>query len=171
MREERSRYAGIFAFHHAKEIILCRHVCLDPLQPWRGRSRVRRRIPRARIHRGERPDPCHAGAADPPTEEEAESSTMFPHSQTARWWVSGQFNTILQAHPAFHAAYSGPNSLQPQGSRRPPYVETLYLGYQLGHGAEVLLDIESAGGTRRERARWGWPDSPTWMWCAIRIWR
>ena len=82
----------------------------------------------------------------PPTEENAEPSAMFPHSQTARWWVSGQQNTIFQAHPAFHAAYSGPNSLQPQSQQATSYVETLYLGYQVWRGAEALLDIESAGG-------------------------
>ena len=71
---------------------------------------------------------------------------MFPHSQTARWWVSGQANTIFQAHPDFHAAYSGPNSLHAQGESKTSYVETLYLGYQLGHGAEALLHMESAGG-------------------------
>jgi high affinity Mn2+ porin len=27
--------------------------------------------------------------------------TMFPHSQTARWWVSGQSNIIMQWHPGF----------------------------------------------------------------------
>jgi high affinity Mn2+ porin len=83
---------------------------------------------------------------DPPTEEKAEPSTMFPHSQTARWWVSGQFNSILQAHPDFHAAYSGPNSLHAQGESKTSELETLYLGYQFGYGAEVLLDIESSGG-------------------------
>ena len=77
---------------------------------------------------------------------ESEAVTVFPHSQTARWWVSGQANTIFQAHPDFHAAYSGPNSLHAQGESKTSTVETLYLGYQLLRGTEVLLDIESAGG-------------------------
>ncbi|MGA9983965.1 MAG: hypothetical protein WBP95_10870, partial [Acidobacteriaceae bacterium] len=34
--------------------------------------------------------------------------TMFPHSQTARWWMSGQTNTIFQAKPGFHSPYQGP---------------------------------------------------------------
>jgi high affinity Mn2+ porin len=87
-----------------------------------------------------------AAPQDPPSEASAEIPTMFPHSQTARWWVSGQFNSILQAYPDFHAAYSGPNSLHAQGESKTSVLETLYLGYRLGHGAEVLLDIESAGG-------------------------
>jgi hypothetical protein len=71
---------------------------------------------------------------------------MFPHSQSARWWVSGQFNSIFQAHPGFHAAYSGANSFRAQGEHDTSLLGTLYLGYLLGHGAETLLDIESTGG-------------------------
>ena len=87
-------------------------------------------------------------ASDAPVAPEAseETVTMFPHSQTARWWVSGQFNTIFQAHPEFHAAYSGTNSFHAQGEHATSLLETLYLGYLLGHGAEALLDIESTGG-------------------------
>ena len=71
---------------------------------------------------------------------------MFPHSQSARWWVSGQSNVVFQAHPEFDAAYSGTNSFHAYGEHATSNVETLYLGYQLGRGAEVLLDVESAGG-------------------------
>jgi len=90
--------------------------------------------------------PAMPEPVDPPTEESAGPSTMFPHSQTAHWWVSGQFNSILQAYPDFHAYYSGPNSLHVQGESKTSVLETLYLGYLLGHGAEVFLDMESAGG-------------------------
>src|SRR5216110_204563 len=44
-------------------------------------------------------------AADPVT-------TFFPHSQTSRWWISGQDNVIFQAHPSFPALYSAPNSFR-----------------------------------------------------------
>src|ERR1035437_7308109 len=40
--------------------------------------------------------------------------TMFPHSETSRFWISGQGNVVLQWHSSFHAKYSGPNSLQSQ---------------------------------------------------------
>ncbi len=33
--------------------------------------------------------------------------TLFPHSETARYWISGQDNIIFQWHPSFDAAYSG----------------------------------------------------------------
>ena len=77
---------------------------------------------------------------------ESEAVTVFPHSQTARWWVSGQVNIISQAHPDFRELYSGPHSLQAQGEAETSRVETLYLGYQLFRGTEALLDIESTGG-------------------------
>ncbi len=71
---------------------------------------------------------------------------MFPHSQTARWWVSGQSNTIFQAHPGFHAKYSGTNSLESRAENETSRVETLYTGFQLTKSTEALFDMESAGG-------------------------
>src|ERR1700687_1673258 len=50
----------------------------------------------------------------PAPEGNSEIATMFPHSQTARWWVSGQANVVFQAHPDFHAAYSGAHSMHAQ---------------------------------------------------------
>ena len=38
----------------------------------------------------------------------------------------GQFNTIFQAHPEFHAAYSGTNSFHAQGEHATSLLETLY---------------------------------------------
>jgi high affinity Mn2+ porin len=83
------------------------------------------------------------------TETEAEESaptTVFPQSKTARWWVSGQVNIVFQAHPDFHALYSGPNSLSPRGEHATSRVLTLYTGYQLSKQTEALFDLESAGG-------------------------
>src|SRR5271170_1281764 len=39
--------------------------------------------------------------------------TLFPHSETSRYWISGQANIIFQWHPSFPAKYSGPHSLRP----------------------------------------------------------
>jgi high affinity Mn2+ porin len=72
--------------------------------------------------------------------------TVFPHSETARWWVSGQINIVFQAHPDFHALYSGPNSLSARGEHATSRVLTLYTGYQLSKHTEALFDLESAGG-------------------------
>src|SRR5580704_13271551 len=57
--------------------------------------------------------------------------TMFPHSQTARYWISGQDNIIFQYHPSFYAKYNGPNSFTPGANNSTSNVSTLFLGYQL----------------------------------------
>jgi hypothetical protein len=86
-------------------------------------------------------------AQDTGTEaEESTPTTVFPHSTTARWWVSGQINVVFQVHPSFHALYSGPNSLSSRGEHATSRVLTLYTGYQLSPQTEALFDLESAGG-------------------------
>lgn len=72
--------------------------------------------------------------------------TVFPHSSTARWWVSGQVNIVFQANPAFHALYTGTNSFLPNADHATSRVLTLYTGYQFSDSTEVLFDVESAGG-------------------------
>jgi hypothetical protein len=77
-----------------------------------------------------------------------EPTTMWPHSESSRYWISGQSNTIFQAHPAFHAKYTGTNSLLPRGEYKTSLVETLFLGLQFtpDRNTELLVDVESAGG-------------------------
>jgi high affinity Mn2+ porin len=72
--------------------------------------------------------------------------TMFPHPETSRYWISGQDNIIFQYHPAFHALYSGSNSLQPHADDATSNVSTLFLGYELSKNTEVFLDFEEASG-------------------------
>src|ERR1700723_3975192 len=72
--------------------------------------------------------------------------TLFPHSQTSKYWISGQANVILQWHDTFPAAYNGKNSFQPAAENATSKVYTLYLGYELTKTTEVFLDMESAGG-------------------------
>src|SRR5215813_8325345 len=81
-----------------------------------------------------------------PDDQPSQSGTLFPHSQTARWWVSGQINIVFQAHPGFHALYSGPNSLSAEGEHATSRVLTLYTGFQVAKHTEILFDVESAGG-------------------------
>jgi hypothetical protein len=92
--------------------------------------------------------PQSAPSADSPNTDSSNETpvTMFPHSETARYWISGQANIVSQWHPAFPAAYSGPNSFGPQGQNATSRVYTLYTGYQLTESTEVFADIESAGG-------------------------
>ena len=72
--------------------------------------------------------------------------TIFPHSETSRYWVSGQDNVIFQYHPSFHADFSGPNSLRTRADNAVSCVGTLFLGYQLSHTTEVFVDINGGGG-------------------------
>src|SRR5579859_6861695 len=90
--------------------------------------------------------PLWGQAQDSDTQAEKSEPTVFPHSETARWWVSGQVNIVFQAHPDFHALYSGPNSLSARAEHATSRVLTLYTGYQLGKHTEALFDLESAGG-------------------------
>lgn len=90
--------------------------------------------------------PNRCQAQDGAEGEESAPTTILPHSKTARWWVSGQINIVFQAHPDFHALYSGPNSLSSRGEHATSRVLTLYTGYQLSGDTEALFDLESAGG-------------------------
>ncbi len=72
--------------------------------------------------------------------------TMFPHSQTARWWVSGQDNIISQWHPSFDAKYSGPNSFRTHFEHATSNVATLFTGLQLTNTTEIFLHFETAAG-------------------------
>jgi high affinity Mn2+ porin len=78
--------------------------------------------------------------------ETADPQTIFPHSNTARWWISGQINNILQGHPSFFAAYSGAHSLDAPGEIRDSLVLTLYTGWQLTRLTEIIFDPESTQG-------------------------
>jgi high affinity Mn2+ porin len=72
--------------------------------------------------------------------------TLFPHSESSRFWISGQANFISQWHPAFHSSYQGPNSLSPEAQDASSRVLTLFTGLELSHTAELLLDVQETGG-------------------------
>jgi high affinity Mn2+ porin len=82
------------------------------------------------------PEPADSGAL-----------SFLPHSESSRFWISGQGNIILQWHPTFPAKYSGPNSLSAPAQSATSRVFTLYTGYELTHSTEILLDIEDSTGT------------------------
>ena len=73
--------------------------------------------------------------------------TVFQHSETLPWWLSGQGNFIFQWHPRFHADYSGPNSFEHASEQAASEVVTLYGGLQMSPTIEALVDVESAGGS------------------------
>jgi high affinity Mn2+ porin len=78
--------------------------------------------------------------------EAGESDTVFPHTLTGRYWISGQANVILQAHGAFPAEYSGTNSLTNWAQSATSHLLTLYTGYEFSQTTEVFADIEDATG-------------------------
>jgi hypothetical protein len=79
----------------------------------------------------------------------ADPESMFHHLEKGPFWISGQANIIFQAHPNFHAPYTGAHSLSGLGEYKTSFVETLFLGVQVPRThqhTEFLLDFESAGG-------------------------
>ena len=90
------------------------------------------------------PQPTATVSEDSPASDDP--LTLFPHSETSRYWISGQVNVILQWHPLFPAKYSGPNSLNSHAENATSKLYTLYFGYQLTHTTEVYVNAESAEG-------------------------
>jgi high affinity Mn2+ porin len=77
---------------------------------------------------------------------EKEPQTIFHHSDTARWWLSGQINIIGQGHGDFRALYSGSNSLEPKGEIRGSRIFTLFAAARLTNSSDVIFDLEEASG-------------------------
>jgi high affinity Mn2+ porin len=76
-----------------------------------------------------------------------ENTTVFPHSDTSPFWMSGQINFIFQWHPSFYAAYSGTNSFRHASEQALSRYLTLYTGAVLTPTTEGIFDLESAGGS------------------------
>jgi high affinity Mn2+ porin len=86
--------------------------------------------------------------APPQTAEQSnpDQDSLFRHASGGRLWAAAQVNVIMQEHDAFHAAYTGPNSLLPVHERVTSRLMTLFTGYQLSRQSEVLVDVERASG-------------------------
>ena len=79
-------------------------------------------------------------ATDPP-------ATFFEHSQTAKWWISGQANFVFQANGDFYAQYSGPHSFNNHSDNALSRVLTLFTGYEFTPNSQVYFDVEESGGS------------------------
>ena len=86
-------------------------------------------------------------AADTHPETPEPMATFFEHSQTAKWWISGQANFIFQANGNFYAQYSGPNSFKNTPEHALSRVLTLFLGYEFNPQSQIYLDVEESGGS------------------------
>ncbi|MGB7434599.1 MAG: carbohydrate porin [Candidatus Acidiferrum sp.] len=73
-------------------------------------------------------------------------TTMFPHAEWDRIWLSGQANFISQYHPSFYSPYEGKNSLSPGAQDATSRVLTLYTGLRLTDSTEFLCDVQETGG-------------------------
>jgi high affinity Mn2+ porin len=58
------------------------------------------------------------------------------------WSVHGQMTFLWQADPGFHAAFSGPNSLETRSQGKETYDATLFLGARLTDSLGVYADPE-----------------------------
>jgi len=88
--------------------------------------------------------------AKAPDSPEAPVVTMFPHSGSAIWWLSGQANIIFQGRPAFHSAYQGVNSFRNSGEYKTSLLGTFYSALRptrsIRYNLDLIFDLESAGG-------------------------
>src|ERR1700741_4007642 len=85
-------------------------------------------------------------AAPPAVVPDDPLTTMFPHSESDRWWLSGQANFISQWHPAFDCPYQGEHSLSPQAQDATSRTLTLFTGLRLAQSTEFLCDVQETGG-------------------------
>jgi high affinity Mn2+ porin len=78
--------------------------------------------------------------------------TFFAHSNTAKWWISGQANFVFQAHGTFYSQYSGTNSFTSPTEHALSRVMTLFTGYEFTPKTALYFDEEEAGGGGLSRA-------------------
>ena len=62
--------------------------------------------------------------------------------ETQNWAVHGQSTFTWMLQPAFHAPYTGPQSLQPDANGRETFDATLYAGFRPWPGGEIWVNPE-----------------------------
>jgi hypothetical protein len=76
----------------------------------------------------------------------ADDTYLLDHPD-ARWWVSGQANSILQVQPGFHSPYEGTNSFRPDDHAQISFVATVFAGFEVvPDRTAIIVAGESAGG-------------------------
>jgi high affinity Mn2+ porin len=82
--------------------------------------------------------PAPADATPAPADTTAAQEEAAPE----QWAIHGQATNVWLLQPAFHAPYTGPQSLNPSANGRETFDTTLYLGYRPWHGAEIWINPE-----------------------------
>jgi len=76
-----------------------------------------------------------------------------PADSIENWNLHFQLTVIDQSHPAFNAAYSGQNSLNPNQEEALSITTTLFIGKRLWNGGALYFNPEIAGGGGISSAR------------------
>jgi high affinity Mn2+ porin len=74
-----------------------------------------------------------------------ETTNLVPtltNPESDRWEIHGQSTFLPQGYPAFHAPYSGPNSLTPASQAQETWSNSLFLNARLWQGGEVYYNPE-----------------------------
>jgi high affinity Mn2+ porin len=69
-------------------------------------------------------------------------NTSLTDPESDRWEIHGQTTFLPQGYPAFHAPYSGPNSLTPAPQVQNTWSNSLYLNARLWEGGEIYYNPE-----------------------------
>jgi high affinity Mn2+ porin len=86
---------------------------------------------------------AHAQVADPTPQPEPTPITAgqtAPLPATQKWAAYGQLTTIWMMQPAFHAPYTGPQSLSPAANGRETVQATVFLGFRPWRGGELWFN-------------------------------
>src|SRR6266852_501024 len=70
------------------------------------------------------------------------SPASLAEPESDRWEIHGQTTFLPQGYPAFHAPYSGPNSLTPAAQLQDTWSNSLFLNARLWEGGEVYYNPE-----------------------------
>jgi high affinity Mn2+ porin len=120
---------------------------MKPLRPARMRATARWIVLAFLAAASVAPSFAQDTSTPPPLDDNSTTpTTLFPHPDSTRWWISGQGNVVFQWHPTFPALYSGPNSLSAPAQSSTTHILTLYTGFQLTHSTEILADLEDSTG-------------------------
>jgi high affinity Mn2+ porin len=70
------------------------------------------------------------------------SPASLANPESDRWEIHGQTTFLPQGYPAFHAPYSGPNSLTPAPQLQQTWSNSLFLNARLWEGGEIYYNPE-----------------------------